>query len=77
MQIRVEKRALQVVVVAIMVAAVDSLQASMGYHQVAMLEVQRIQSHGIMVVCGFQVVVDLTSNRPIQEVQPVWVVGVI
>ena len=77
MQIRVEKRALQVVVVAIMVAAVDSLQGSMGYHQVAMLEVQRIQSHGTMVVCGFQVVVDLTSNRPIQEVQPVWVVGVI
>ncbi len=77
MQIRVEKRALQVDVVAIMVAAVDSLQASMGYHQVDMLEVQRIQSHGTMVVCGFQVVVDLTSNRPIQEVQPVWVVGVI
>ena len=77
MQIRVEKRALQVVVVAIMVAAVDSLQVSMGYHQVAMLEVQRIQSHGTMVVCGFQVVVDLTSNRPIQEVQPAWVVGVI
>ena len=36
------------------------LQVSMGCHQVAMLEVQRIQSHGTMVVCGFQVVVDLT-----------------
>ena len=59
MPIRVEKQALPVVVAVIMAVAVDLLQVSMGYHQVAMLEVQRIQSHGIMVVCGFQVVVDL------------------
>ena len=59
MPIQVEKRALPVVVAAIMVEVEDLLQASMGYHQVAMLVVQRIPSHGIMAVYGFQVVVDL------------------
>ena len=42
-----------------MVEVEDLLQASMGCHQVAMLVVQRIPSHGIMAVYGFQVVVDL------------------
>ena len=59
MPIRVEKRALPVVVAAIMVEVEDLLQASMDCHQVVTLVVQHIQSHGIMAVCGFQVVVDL------------------
>ena len=59
MPIRVGKQALPVVVVAIMVGVEDLLQASMGCHRVAILAVQLTQLHGIMAVCGFQVVVDL------------------